>query len=154
MNVVRTCVASPRRLKHRFDGRVRDLLNQLNAAAGPAPAEATRAVLRQGLTLLELGHSVIELRALIACSPASPASAALQHGVALIAAYLRAPDYAKCRAALDALLLAGAAVRQALPGAGAQRAARLQTALADLHSIYTSLLDQLPHTTGGAEHAA
>jgi hypothetical protein len=114
-------------------------------------------VLRQGLTLLELGHSVIELRALIACAPASPASpvsAALRHGVALIAAYLRAPDHANCRAALDALLLAGAAVRLALPGAGAQRAARLHTALADLHSIYTSLLDQLPQTTGGPNHAA
>ncbi|MFM9438448.1 putative membrane protein YccC, partial [Janthinobacterium sp. CG_23.3] len=151
---LRTCEAGPRRLKHRFDGRVRDLLNQLNAAAGPVPAEATRAVLRQGLTLLELGHSVIEMRALIACSPASPASAALQHGVALIAAYLRAPEPASCRAALDALLLAGAAVRQALPGADAQRAARLRTALADLHSIYTSLLDQPPQTTEGAHHAA
>jgi uncharacterized membrane protein YccC len=52
-------------VRHRFDNRVRDLLSQLNAAAGPTPGETERAVVRQGLTLLELGHSVLELRALI-----------------------------------------------------------------------------------------
>lgn len=149
-----TCVASPRRPKQRFDSRVRDLLNQLNAAAGPAPGEATRAVLRQGLILLELGHSVIEMRALIAVSAPSAASAALQHCVAQLAAYLRAPDQPSCRAALAALQQAGAPVRQAQDGAGGLRAARLQTALADLHSIYTSLLDQLPHLPEGVHRAA
>ncbi|MDC8757562.1 FUSC family protein [Janthinobacterium fluminis] len=149
-----TCVAGPKRLKHRFDHRVRDLLNQLNAAAGPAPSEATRAVLRQGLTLLELGHSVIEMRALIASSAPSAASAALDRCVAQIAAYLRAPSHANCQAAIAALLDAGAPVRQARAGASPQRAARLQTALADMHSIYTSLLDQLPQAPGGPQHAA
>ncbi|WP_317203690.1 FUSC family protein, partial [Janthinobacterium sp.] len=96
------CVARPRRLKHRFDNRVRDLLNQLNSAAGPAPGEAARAVLRQALTLLEMGHSVIEMRALIAASAPSAARAALQHCVARIAAYLRAPGQASCRAAIAA----------------------------------------------------
>jgi hypothetical protein len=33
-------------------------------------------------------------------------------------------------------------VRAALPDAAADRLPRLHTALADLHSIYTSLLDQ------------
>ena len=151
---LRTCVAGRRRLRQRFDNRVRDLLNQLNAAAGPAPAEATRAVLRQALTLLELGHSVIEMRALIATSAPSEARSALQHGVAHIAAYLRAPTQASCRAAIDALLRAGPPVRLARSGASPERAARLQTALADLHSIYTSLLDQLPHIPQGVKHAA
>lgn len=148
------CLAGPRRLQHRFDTRVRDLLNQLNAAAGPAPDEATRAVLRQALTLLELGHSVIEMRALIATSAPGPVPDALRHCVAGIAAYLRAPSRAACGAAIEAALQAGPPVRQAQGAAGPERALRLQTALTDLHSIYTSLLDQLPQLPGEPRHAA
>lgn len=137
------CVAHTRGLRHRFGGRVRDLLSQLNAAAGPQPDQATRAVVRQALTLLELGHSVIELRVLIGESDASPARDALQHCVRRIAGYLRAPTPAACQDAVDAILQAGTAVRAVLPAAGPARALRLHAALVDLHSIYTSLLDQL-----------
>ncbi|MET3132172.1 putative membrane protein YccC [Oxalobacteraceae bacterium GrIS 1.11] len=149
-----TCVAPPRRLKQRFDGRVRDLLNQLNGAAGPAPDEATRAVLRLALSLLELGHSVLEMRALIASAAPGPVPDALRHCVARLAAYLRAPTAPACRAALEALLQAGPPLRLAKLESTPQRVARLQTALTDLHSMYTSLLDQLPHIPEEAKHAA
>jgi uncharacterized membrane protein YccC len=151
-----TCVSSLRRLRlqHRFDNRVRDLLSQLNAAAGPAPDQAVREVVRQGLTLLELGHSVLELRGLIASSERSAARDALQDCVLALAAYFKTPAQDNCAAAVGTVLRAGAAVRADLPGATPERAARLRTALTDLHSIYTSLLDQLPQASKGNPHAA
>jgi uncharacterized membrane protein YccC len=148
------CTASMYRLKRRFDNRVRDLLSQLNAASGPAPNEAARAVVRQGLTLLELGHAVIELRQLIAASRSAesrPSRESLQLVVRQLAAYLHTPSRGSGEAALQAILRAGTTVRAALPGAPPERRQRLQTALTDLHSIYTSLLDQL--STGELHHA-
>jgi uncharacterized membrane protein YccC len=142
------------RLKHRFDNRVRDLLAQLNAAAGPAPGEAARAVVRQGLTLLELGHSVIELRQLVATSQAGPVRNALQLCVDMLARYFRAPSRGSAEAALTVILQAGATIRAALPEATPERRIRLHTALTDLHSIYTSLLDQHPNTEQGVPHHA
>jgi ribosomal protein S12 methylthiotransferase accessory factor YcaO len=149
-------------VRHRFDNRVRDLLSQLNAASGPAPGKAVLEVVRQGLTLLELGHSVLELRALIAGAGRSEARHALQDCVAALAAYFKTPTRERCATAAGAVLRAGAAVRAALPEAAPKRIARLRTALADLHSIYTCLLDQLPHagahasmdTSAGARHAS
>ncbi|MBB3119558.1 FUSC family protein [Pseudoduganella violacea] len=142
------------RLRHRFDNRVRDLLNQLNAASGPAPGAPARLVVRQGLTLLELGHSIIELRALIATSAQGPVATALQQAVDALANYFRQPERGRCELAITSLLHAGVTVRAALPQASAARAERLQTALTDLHSIYTSLLDQMPQTQGEVHHAA
>lgn len=146
------CTASLHRLKRRFDNRVRDLLSQLNAASGPAPSAGARAVVRQGLTLLELGHAVIELRQLIASSQPGPVPAALKLVVRRLADYLRAPARAGGEAALQTILDAGASVRAALPCATPERQLRLHTALTDLHSIYTSLLDQLAN--GESNHAA
>lgn len=137
------CTKRLYRLKRRFDNRVRDLLSQLNAAAGPAPSAETRAVVRQGLTLLELGHAVIELRQLVAASHAGDARDSLELVLRQLAAYLHAPSRGTGEAALQAILDAGSAVRAALADAQHERRARLHTALTDLHSIYTSLLDQL-----------
>lgn len=150
------CNAPMYRLKRRFDNRVRDLLSQLNAASGPAPGEAARAVVRQGLTLLELGHAVIELRQLIGSSRPGPVRDALQDVVRQLAAHLRQRSGASGQAALQAILDAGTAVRAALPDATAERQLRLRTALTDLHSIYTSLLDQIAagEPTGETSHAA
>ncbi|QGZ41740.1 putative membrane protein YccC [Pseudoduganella flava] len=128
------------RLRHRFDNRVRDLLSQLNAAAGPAPSPEARAVVRQGLTLLELGHAVIELRAL---ARATGADAALDPALRAVADYLRVPGEPSCRAAVAALQAAGPAVRTAL----ADDPSSLRAALTALHSIHTSLQDQLPPPT-------
>ncbi|GJI91769.1 FUSC family protein [Duganella hordei] len=150
------CNAPMYRLKRRFDNRVRDLLSQLNAASGPAPGEAARAVVRQGLTLLELGHAVIELRQLIGSSRPGPVRDALQDVVRQLAAHLRQRSGASGQAALQAILDAGTTVRAALPDATAERQLRLRTALTDLHSIYTSLLDQIAagEPTGETSHAA
>ncbi|WP_373991089.1 FUSC family protein [Duganella sp. BuS-21] len=141
------CDARLHRLKHRYDHRVRDLLSQLNAAAGPAPNAETRAVVRQGLTLLELGHAVIELRQLLHAAHAGAARDSLQAVLDRLAAYLHAPPRERHQhgeRALQAILDAGTAVRAALaePSPESERRARLHTALTDLHSIYTSLLDQ------------
>jgi hypothetical protein len=103
------------------------------------------------LTLLELGHAVIELRQLIAASPGGPARHGLQQVVREVAGYLRAPTPAHGASALASLLHAGTAVRAALEDAAPERRAPLHTALTDLHSIYTSLLDQL---STGEHHAA
>ena len=151
---LQACTAPARRVKHRFDNRVRDLLSQLNAAAGPAPGEATRAVVRQALTLLEIGHSVIELRELIATARPGATRHALQQCVEQIAGWLRTRSDTALQAALAATLQAGAVVRaaQGEADATAERSARLQTALADLHSIYTSLLDQM--APGAGDHHA
>ncbi|NYE62260.1 putative membrane protein YccC [Duganella sp. 1224] len=147
------CGARLHRLKRRFDNRVRDLLSQLNATAGPAPDAATRAVVRQGLTLLELGHAAIELRQLIAAAHAGAARDSLEAVLRALAGYLGTPSPASGQATLRAVLDAGTAVRAALPDAHPERRARLHTALTDLHSIYTSLLDQLsgePHVPSPA----
>jgi uncharacterized membrane protein YccC len=146
------CNASMYRLKRRLDNRVRDLLSQLNAASGPAPGEAARAVVRQGLTLLELGHAVIELRQLIGSSRPGPVRDALQDVVRELAAHLRQRSGASGQAALQTVLDAGTTVRAALPSATTEHQLRLRTALTDLHSIYTSLLDQI--ATGEPSHAA
>ncbi|MES2076022.1 MAG: FUSC family protein [Pseudomonadota bacterium] len=148
-----TCKAPLPQLKQRFDNRVRDLLNQLNAAAGPTPGKAARAVVRQGLTLLELGHSVIEMRQLVATSQLLAVRNALELAVDMLARYLRAPSAASCAAAQFALLQAGPTLRAELPDAGPEREQRLRTALIDLHSIYTSLRDQMAQFPGDA-HAA
>lgn len=137
------CSAALPRLKRRFDNRVRDLLSQLNAAAGPAPGDAVRAVVRQGLVLLELGHAIIELRQLLASSRPGPVADSLRQVVLRLAAYLEAPQRFHGQLALEAVLQAGTAIRSALPAAEQERQQALHTALADLHSIYTSLLDHL-----------
>ncbi|MBA5607543.1 FUSC family protein [Duganella sp. FT3S] len=148
-----TCKGSLFRRKHRFDHRVRDLLSQLNAAAGPAPGAPARAVVRQGLTLLELGHSVIEMRQLIAATEAGAVRNALQLCVDQLAAYFRAPDRASSAAVQYAVLQAGPPIRAALADATPVRQVRLRMALTDLHSIYTSLLDQMPQVPGDQYHA-
>ncbi|HEX8605967.1 MAG TPA: FUSC family protein, partial [Pseudoduganella sp.] len=136
------------RLRHRFASRVRDLLAQLNAAAGPVPSPETRAVVRQGLTLLELGHAVIELRVLLHATGAGPVADALDGTLRALAAYLAAPREDTRTAAVHAVQAAGPAVRAGLQRAAEAKAdadaARLQAALTDLHAIYTSLLDQVP----------
>jgi uncharacterized membrane protein YccC len=136
------CSASLHRLKRRFDNRVRDLLSQLNAAAGPTPDARTRVVVRRGLTVLELGHAVIELRQLVAAAHAGAARDSLETVLRKLAAYLHKPGRNTVQAALQAILDAGIAVRAALPDAHPEARAQLRTALTDLHSIYTSLQDQ------------
>ncbi|MRV74128.1 FUSC family protein [Duganella sp. FT92W] len=129
-----------RRLRHRFDNRVRDLLNQLATASGPAPGADTRAVVRQALMLLELGHAAIGLRVLASRAQTGVTRDTLHACVQALAAYCHRPSPASHGAVLDAVLAAGATIRAALPCADAGRNARLRAALADLHALHTSLL--------------
>ncbi len=152
-----TCTARLRgrgeRLRHRFDNRVRDLLAQLNAAAGPAPSPETRAVVRQGLTLLELGHAIIGLRALLRATGPGPVAGALDGTLRALATWLAAPREDTRTAAIYATQAAGPAVRAGLEKAAGDDAARLRLALTDLHSIHTSLLDQAPQSLPAAPAA-
>jgi uncharacterized membrane protein YccC len=139
-----------------FDNRIRDLLNQLNTGAGPTPGDATRSVASQALTLLELGHSVINMRQLIPLSPSTEMRGVLQHCIGNIAAFLRAPDQRNRNAVIETILEAGRLVREERPGATAERLPRLNMAYADLHSLYTLMLDheQLMQTTEGENFVA
>ena len=137
----RTCTAFRPPSPHAFDNRIRDLLNQLNTGAGPAPDAATRAVLGQGLTLLELGHSVINMRELIPLSPSPAMRAALQRCITGIAAYLRTSSSANRAKVIESILESGRRVREERTTAPAARLPRLNMAYADLHSLYTLMLD-------------
>jgi hypothetical protein len=64
----------------------------------PARRRASpRAVVRQALNLLEIGHSVIELRELIASAARAPRATALQQCVDHIGAWLRTRATRSCR---------------------------------------------------------
>jgi uncharacterized membrane protein YccC len=149
-----TCSPMRAMSPHTFDNRIRDLLNQLNTAAGPAPDAATRSVVGQALTLLELGHSVINMRKLIPLSPSADMRAALRRCIAGIAAFLRAPTEGNRAAVIESILRSGRLVREARPTATAERVARLNMAYADLHSLYTLMLDHTQLTPTGGEHRA
>ena len=138
---LRTCTSYRPESPQRFDHRIRDLLNQLNAAAGPAPDAETRAVLSQALTMLELGHAVISMRELILVSPSSEVQAGLQKCIDGIATALRAPTQRHLQDVMDAILVSGQLVRSAKLNAAPERVVRLNMALADLHSLYTLVLD-------------
>ncbi|RXZ37088.1 FUSC family protein [Oxalobacteraceae bacterium CAVE-383] len=137
----RTCTSVRPLSPHTFDNRIRDMMNQLNTGAGPAPDAATRAVVGQALTLLELGHAVINMRELIPLSPSAAMRAALQRCITRIAAFLRTPSHANRAAVVDAILASGRLVREERVAASAARLPRLNMAYADLHSLYTLMLD-------------
>ncbi|MDB5991107.1 MAG: fusaric acid resistance protein [Herbaspirillum sp.] len=146
---LRTCTSVRIESPQRFDHRIRDLLNQLNAAAGPAPDAETRAVVGRALTLLELGHAVINMREVIAAAPATDIRVALQDCIARIAVFLRAPTAQHRSGLMDAVTETGRLVREAKPSAAPERLARLNLGLANLHCLYTLMLDheQLMQTT-------
>lgn len=137
-------------LRHHFESRVRDLLNQLNMSIrGTADAE-TRVTLNQAITLLELGHAIIDLRDLSArLAVGHPARVAKEKCVASLADYFRRPQAEQHARALAETKVAGKMLRELLLQQSAadsnlspQEAAQLQRALTDLHLIHASLQDQ------------
>ncbi|KIA79227.1 fusaric acid resistance protein [Chromobacterium piscinae] len=148
-----TCRAALPHLKQRFGNRVRDLMNQLNAAPGPRDDPARQATVSQAITLLELGLAIVDLRELAADAHAS-ARRALLDAVAALDRYFAAPDETALRAALAALRAGGPVIRERLAVALPDEAARLKRMLATLHLIHTSLLDALPQPDTGDKHAA
>ena len=144
------CRAGLPHLKQRYGNRVRDLLNQLNAAPGPADDPARQATISQAITLLELGLAIIDLRQLARDAGDAPVRRALDASVAALADYFAAPQPPQLRLAMAALLAAGPPIRAQLAVALPEAAPSLNRALATLHLIHTSLLDAMPQPDAGA----
>lgn len=127
------CTDTSPHLRHEFENRMRDLLSQLNAAAGGFD-ETKRSIVSQAMTLLEIGHALIGLRTQIQYVPRGTALASLSSVVDSLAAWFREPRAISRYAAVDAIDAAVDACT-ALPNAQ-----RLQS---NLHLIRTSLLDEM-----------
>jgi uncharacterized membrane protein YccC len=141
---LRLCFGERPQMRQHFESRVRDLLNQLSMGMrGPASA-AVRLTLNQAIVLLELGHAILDLRALQARWPAAHAVRAAQENcIAALAAYLRQPLPIRHAQALAATTVAANTLRahQAHGLIGLDEAATLQRSLTDLHLIGASLQD-------------
>jgi len=162
---LRLCVSDRPHLRHHFESRMRDLLNQLNMGIRGTAGAATRRTLNQAITLLELGHAVLDLRALAAqWQERHPARLAVDTCIAALAAYFRQPQPQRHAQAVAATGTAMATLQrlQVDTGNTLQQRAALQRALADLHLINTSLRDASlqpparasasPHVIQGAAH--
>lgn len=137
------CISDRAQLRHHFENRMRDLLNQLNMGIrGTADAD-TRRVLNQAIALLELGHAILDLRALNAQLPATHlARIETEKCVSVLADYFSRPQSDRHGHALVATREAGVEMRALLAeAASGNEAAVLRRALTDLHLIYASLLD-------------
>jgi uncharacterized membrane protein YccC len=162
---LRLCVSDRPHLRHHFESRIRDLLNQLSMGIRGTTDDATRQTLNQAIALLELGHAILDLRTLSTQFKADhPARIAKEKCIAGLAAYFRNRRPEQHLQALTATDAAGKTLRGLLTveSLGAIEAAALQRALTDLHLIHTSLLDPSLHdhatssnpTNGAAAHAA
>ncbi|RBA24281.1 FUSC family protein [Herminiimonas fonticola] len=161
----RLCISDARHLRHHFESSVRDLLNQLSMSIRGTADAATRMTLNQAITLLELGHAIIDLRDLSARLAAGhPARIAKEKCVASLADYFRRPQAEQRERAIAETKAAGKMLRELLSDGSnllPQETAQLQRALTDLHLIHTSLLDQslsnfsvTAESENGALHAA
>lgn len=143
---LRLCVSDAANLRHHFESRVRDLLNQLSMSIRGTADAATRRTLNQAITLLEIGHAIIDLRDLSArLKPGHPARIAKEKCVASLADYFRKPQAPQHARALAETQAAGAMLRSLLLGKdklAVGETVQLQRALTDLHLIHASLLDQ------------
>ncbi|RBH39932.1 FUSC family protein, partial [Pseudomonas sp. MWU13-2860] len=92
------------------------------------------------------------LRTLTAESPSPQLRADLEHTVAQLARYFAAPSPERLQQAIATMRAAGPVLRVHLALADADRATRIQRALADLHLIHTSLLDVAEQAAEGNDH--
>lgn len=140
---LRLCVSDHGNLRHHFENRMRDLMNQLNMGIRGTLDAETRLVLNEAIALLELGHAILDLRALNTQLPATHlARVETEKCMAVLADYFRQPQ-TRHGEALVATRDAGVELRALLTGgtANASQTVVLQRALTDLHLIYASLLD-------------
>lgn len=142
---LRLCQSDAVHLRHHFESRVRDLLNQLSIGVRGTADAATRRILNQAIVLLELGHAIIDLRELSARLRAEhPARIAKEKCIASLADYFRRPEMMQHAQALTATQDAGKMLQTLLLDKDKLKvgeAAQLQRALTDLHMINASLLD-------------
>lgn len=162
---LRLCTGEQPQMREHFESRVRDLLNQLSMGVRGTADPATRTILNQAIVLLELGHAILDLRALNAYWPAGHAArAASENCIAVLAAYFRQPLSIRHAQALAAATVATNALRkyQTHSLISLEQAANVQRALTDLHLIGASLQDaslraatvELGLPKGSASHAA
>ncbi|MDE2598156.1 MAG: FUSC family protein [Rhodocyclaceae bacterium] len=121
------CITVSPHLRHLFENRIRDLLNQLGMIR--IFDEATRAIVNEAMVLLELGHAVISLRRATAAHADTPPE--VRQGIEALARYFRQPQARTRQAAIAA---AGAAMDRC-------QVVAATNLLADLHLIRTCLLD-------------
>jgi len=121
------CITVSPHLRHLFENRIRDLLNQLGGAAGSLD-QATRSIVSEAMVLLELGHAIISLRRLAAASAQTVPS--VSQAVDALANYFRRPQAITRQTAIAAVDTAMAVARTDHAGL-----------LSDLHLIRTCLLD-------------
>jgi uncharacterized membrane protein YccC len=141
---LRLCTGERPHMREHFESRIRDLLNQLSMAARGAASPATRLVLNQAIVLLELGHAILDLRAVSARWPAGhPVRAAQEQCIAVLADYFRQPLPIRHAQALAATTVAINALCDWQEGGSVslEQAADLQRGMTDLHLIGTSLQD-------------
>lgn len=142
---LRLCLSDAVHLRHHFESRVRDLLNQLSMGVRGTPDAATRRILNQAIVLLELGHAILDLRELSARLRVDhPARIAKEKCIASLADYFRRPEMEQHAQALIATQDAGKMLRTLLSdkeNLKAGEVVQLQRALTDLHMINASLLD-------------
>jgi len=149
---LRICVSERPHLRHHFESRMRDLLNQLNMGMRGLPDTATRATLNQAITLLELGHAILGLRTLNhQWDAAHVARQAQSSAIVALAAYFRQPLPQRHADTVRAIAATADVLRalQVDTGNSLPQAAALRRALTDLHLINTSLLDPVLQAGAG-----
>lgn len=141
---LRLCISDRPHLRHHFESRIRDLLNQLSMGMHGAVDMVTRRTLNQAVALLELGHAILDLRALGAQLKAGhPARLAKEKCIDSLAAYFRRAQPMQHMQAVADTAAAAAMLHSLLANIAlaADEAALFQRALTDLHMIHASLLD-------------
>jgi len=150
------CNGSLDGLRHRFENSTRDLLGQLLAGADRAAGEDRR-LLARALSVLEIGHAIIDLREAAAIGTLSVGSRAALHAcVRAVARLFQKPNALHRAHALEGVARAAARIEHALGESGldlAERAA-LQRGRVGLHLLRTLLLDDDTYQTLSAVEAA
>jgi len=161
---LRVCVSDKPHLRHNFESRIRDLLNQLNMGIRGTADQATRHTLNQAITLLELGHAIIDLREINkAWIDGHPIHRSQQACINALADWFRKRE-PRQKEKLMILLAQTSALLQQFPFDQADFTAHkktlVQRASSNLHLIASSLQDPaldefvaVPKMTEGLLHA-
>ncbi|MDR3415041.1 MAG: FUSC family protein [Nevskia sp.] len=131
-------------LRHRFENGTRDLLSQLLAGAARGSGEDRR-LLRRGLAVLEVGHTVIGLRQDAESGALTVNNrAALHAGLRAQARFFSKPTPQRRAQALDGILRVRGRIETALEqhGLDAPERAALRRIHIGLHQLRSLLLDE------------
>ncbi|WP_293775889.1 FUSC family protein [uncultured Oxalicibacterium sp.] len=147
-------------LRHRFESRVRDLLNQLHMGLRGIADARTRRTLNLAITLLEAGHALLNLQqSAIRLTLHADVQHALQMCAKTVLQVFASQGKVGQDKALAAIGEAGRLTRQVMLSASSADTALLQSVLTDLHLLHTSLADmndfsQVAQLSGETDHVA